>query len=130
MLQLKSDIRLRTHRWGFGVGVKKLVERLCATSQNLNSALSSPLPLPVLIQVISFMIYTYQASDIITPQNTCFIYVLIDTGLCRSTVMVSPQRRPPMFATPFLLSSGLPDKSSGYIKNLPDGAEEISNAYK
>jgi hypothetical protein len=44
--------------------------------------------------------------------------------------MISPQSGPPIFATLFLLSSGLPDKELRYIKNLPDGAEELLNAYK
>ena len=58
----------------------------------------------------------------LTPQNMPLIYVPIYAGLFRSTPMVSP---PPIFATPFLVLSGLLGKSSGCVKRRPDDAKRL-----
>ena len=43
------------------------------------------------------------------------IHIPIDVGLFRSTAVMSPQMRPPIFATPFLVSSCLLGKSFSYV---------------
>jgi hypothetical protein len=112
-------------RWGFRCWSEKLGEKEGSLSAP-PLKISTPLRATVcpLLEVISFTVpidQAPQASDTYSRSH----YV----GFFPSTVpylgMLNLQKRPPIHdTTPFLVSSCLLGKSSGYFKSLPDGAED------